>query len=359
MTSEFIGQAASLKKLQELLVRVAKSNSTLLITGESGTGKERVARMVHGMSSRQNHPFIPVNCGAIPEGLIESELFGHEKGSFTGALSQRPGRFELAEGGTLFLDEIGELPLALQVKLLRVLQERTYERVGSATQRKADIRILAATHRNLEQMVSTGQFREDLYYRISVIPVEIPPLRHRTEDIPLLVNYFVSRWVREERGEPVRFSNPVMDIFCRYPWPGNIRELENLVERFLVLKAGEMVHPEDLPEKFSHAAACIEEQPEEFSVSSEALKGALIPSVSSGGDMASAFGEIISNTVEHIDLSNMLAEIERDLIQKALERFGGNKTKASEFLGMNRTTLIEKLKRLRPGVPPDLSEMDS
>ena len=358
MTSEFIGQAASLKKLQELLVRVAKSNSTLLITGESGTGKERVARMVHGMSSRQNHPFIPVNCGAIPEGLIESELFGHEKGSFTGALSQRPGRFELAEGGTIFLDEIGELPLSLQVKLLRVLQERTYERVGSATQRKADIRILAATHRNLEQMVSTGQFREDLYYRISVIPVEIPPLRHRTEDIPLLVDYFVSRWVREERGEPVRFSIPVMDIFCRYPWPGNIRELENLVERFLVLKAGEMVHPEDLPEKFSHAAAFIEEQPEDMTASSEALKGAFIPSVSSGGDMASAFGEIISSTVEHIDLSNMLAEIERDLIQKALERFGGNKTKASEFLGMNRTTLIEKLKRLRPGISPDLSEMD-
>ncbi len=358
MTAEFIGQAASLKKLQELLARVARSNSTLLITGESGTGKERVARMLHDMSPRHGHPFIPVNCGAIPEGLIESELFGHEKGSFTGALSQRPGRFELAEGGTIFLDEIGELPLSLQVKLLRVLQERTYERVGSAIQRKADIRILAATHRNLEQMVSTGQFREDLFYRISVIPVEIPPLRQRTEDIPLLVDYFVSRWVKEERGEPVRFSLPVMDIFRRYPWPGNIRELENLVERFLVLKSGEMVHPEDLPEKFSQVAPFIDEPIDDPSVLPEDFKGGILPPVSSGGDMASAFGEIISSTVEHIDLSNMLAEIERDLIRKALERFGGNKTKASEFLGMNRTTLIEKLKRLRPGIPQDFSETD-
>jgi sigma-54 specific flagellar transcriptional regulator A len=207
-------------------------------------------------------------------------------------------------------------------------------------------------------MVSTGHFREDLYYRISVIPVEIPPLRQRTEDIPLLVDYFVDRWVKEERGESVRFSVPVMETFRRYPWPGNIRELENLVERFLVLKSGEMVHPEDLPEKFSQSAPPIDDSADGVAASPEYFQGGMIPSISSGGDMASAFGEIISNTAEHIDLSNMLAEIERDLIEKALLKFGGNKTKASDFLGMNRTTLIEKLKRLRPGIPQDFPEMD-
>ncbi len=361
MTSDFIGQAASLQKLQDLLARVARTDSTLLITGESGTGKERVSRMVHEMSPRASGPFIPVNCGAIPEGLIESELFGHEKGSFTGAVSQRPGRFELADGGTLFLDEIGELPLALQVKLLRVIQERVYERVGSAISRKANIRILAATHRNLEQMVAEGHFREDLYYRISVIPVEIPPLRKRTEDIPLLVQYFVDRWVREDRGEPVHFSLSALESFRRYPWPGNIRELENLVERFLVLKAGETVHSDDLPEKFSQLSQPLEATgilPEDR-LAEVPLKGPLLSPLASGGDMATAFGEIMSSTVEHIDLSTMLAEIERDLIRRALERFGGNKTKASEFLGMNRTTLIEKLKRLPPEFLQGLSFTDN
>ncbi|MHB1605305.1 MAG: sigma-54 interaction domain-containing protein [Leptospirales bacterium] len=335
----FIGESQSVLRLLDLIGRVARTDSTLLITGESGTGKERIARMIHEKSPRVRQPFIPVNCGAIPEGLIESELFGHEKGAFTGAVSQRSGRFELAEGGTLFLDEIGELPLNLQVKLLRVLQEKVYERVGASHPRKANVRILAATHRNLERMVRESVFREDLFYRISVIPIEIPPLRERIEDIPILVRFFVDRWVEEVRGEMVRFTPEAMEALCRYSWPGNIRELENLVERFLVLKAGESVQQNDLPEKVLRQFA--EPFPEKM--------------VQTGPGAAESRAEHFlpeppSLDGTGIDLPRFLLNLEEEMIRKALERFAGNKTRAAAFLGINRTTLIEKLKRF-DGMP--------
>jgi sigma-54 specific flagellar transcriptional regulator A len=315
---------------------VSRTDSTLLIVGESGTGKEKVARMIHEKSGRSRFPFIPVNCGAIPEGLIESELFGHEKGAFTGAVSQRAGRFELADGGTLFLDEIGELPLNLQVKLLRILQEKVYERVGGSQPRKANVRILAATHRNLEQMVRDGQFREDLFYRLSVIPVEIPPLRQRPEDIPLLIDHFVNRWVEEDRGESVSFSDASREALLRYHWPGNIRELENLVERYLVLKAGEEVSREELPEKVVAGLPVLDDAP-----------AASAPDPVSQAASASG-GIAIPINGDGLDLPKLLLDLEKELIEKALARFGGNKTKASEYLGINRTTLIEKLKRFGP-----------
>ncbi len=334
MATAFIGESHRILRLLDMVDRVARTESTLLITGESGTGKERIARMIHERSPRVRHPFIPVNCGAIPEGLIESELFGHEKGAFTGASNQRAGRFELAEGGTLFLDEIGELPLNLQVKLLRVLQDKVYERVGAGHPRKANVRILAATHRNLERMVRDATFREDLFYRISVIPIEIPSLRERIEDLPSLIRFFVDRWVDESRGAPIVFSEDAMEVLCRYPWPGNIRELENLVERFLVLKAGESVQAKDLPEK----------------VMSPQFAGGITGSLSSPDSPGAQCDHLVLPPAPSLDgnginLPKYLLNLEREMIEKALARFGGNKTRASAFLGINRTTLIEKMKR--------------
>ncbi len=330
MSTGFIGKSPCVLRLLDLVERVSRTESTLLIVGESGTGKEKIARMIHEKSPRSRFPFIPVNCGAIPEGLIESELFGHEKGAFTGAVNQRSGRFELADGGTLFLDEIGELPLNLQVKLLRVLQEKVYERVGGSQPRKANIRILAATHRDLEKMVRDGEFREDLFYRLSVIPVEIPPLRERVEDIPLLIEYFVKRWVDEDRGDSVSFSDGSKEVLLRYRWPGNIRELENLVERYLVLKAGEEVAREDLPEKVLSGVPIPDTPP------LTETPGPIVP-VTPGIE--------IPLNGDGLDLPRILLDLEKELIEKALDRFGGNKTRASEYLGINRTTLIEKLKR--------------
>ena len=335
----FIGGSDPIRRLLSLVERVARTDSTLLIMGESGTGKERIARMIHEKSPRGRYPFVPVNCGAIPEGLIESEPFGHEKGAFTGAVSHRSGRFELAEGGTLFLDEIGELPLSLQVKLLRVLQEKVYERVGGSQPRKANVRILAATHRNLEQMVRDALFREDLFYRLSVIPVDIPPLRLRVTDISLLLDFFVARWVEEGRGDPIRFSPEALHRLCLYEWPGNIRELENLVERFLVLKGGETVALSDLPEK----------------ILGSAVGGAPV-SAGRGSSDAPETGRPLDLADllegESIDMPAYFLRLERAMIEKALVRFSGNKTRAAAFLGINRTTLIEKLKRLE-GIPPD------
>ncbi len=341
MAATFIGGSDPIRQLLSLVERVARTDSTLLITGESGTGKERIARMIHEKSPRGRHPFVPVNCGAIPEGLIESELFGHEKGAFTGAVNQRSGRFELAEGGTLFLDEIGELPLSLQVKLLRVLQEKIYERVGGSQPRKANVRILAATHRNLEQMVREDLFREDLFYRLSVIPVDIPPLRLRVTDISLLLEFFVARWVEEGRGEPVRFSPEALNRLCRYEWPGNIRELENLVERFLVQKGGETVELSDLPEKI-------------LGVDSATVPGGAespVPDTSGRPKRSLDLADLLDG--ESIDMPAYFLRLERTMIEKALVRFSGNKTRAAAFLGINRTTLIEKLKRLE-GISPDL-----
>ena len=356
-SGRFVGQSKRVRELLTLVARVAKSDSTVLITGESGTGKERIARILHEASPRAHAPFVPVNCGAIPEGLMESELFGHEKGAFTGAVTGRPGRFELANGGTIFFDEIGELPLPLQVKLLRVLQEKTYERVGGVRVQTANVRVLAATHRNLEEMSREGRFREDLFYRLSVIPVEIPPLRERREDIPLLMTFFQRRWEEEGRGDPVELGMDVQKALCDYPWPGNVRELENVMERLHVLYGGETVTVDLLPEKIrQHLSSIPEPLPSPMETSSDPLPpqsdsspDAELPVLLDGAsasllpDPARLVGSIDAES--DFSLTAFMGDIERTLVQKALERSGGNRSKAAELLGINRTTLIEKLKR--------------
>jgi nitrogen regulation protein NR(I) len=316
--SGLIGDSIKMQRVYELIEKVADSDTTILITGESGTGKELVARTIHYNSSRADGPFVPINCAAIPKDLLESELFGHEKGAFTGAINTRIGRFELANNGTLFLDEIGELDPSLQVKLLRVIQEREFERVGGVKTIKVDVRIIAATNRNLEEAVRDGRFREDLYWRLNVIPIHLPPLRERREDIPLLIDFFVKKFHRKRKGKALVFPPEVMTILLRYDWPGNVRELENLVERLSVLVSDEVVKPEDLPERFHKR----EFRGQEMEV--------LSPQISEEG----------------IDLSKTLEEIERELILKALQKAGGVRSKAASLLGLNRTTLIEKLKRL-------------
>ncbi|MFO7603997.1 MAG: sigma-54 dependent transcriptional regulator, partial [Gammaproteobacteria bacterium] len=225
-----VGNSRGIRSVRKLIEQVADSEANVLILGDSGTGKEVVARNLHYYSSRRDKPFVPVNCGAIPADLLESELFGHEKGAFTGAISSRQGRFELAEGGTLFLDEIGDMQLNMQVKLLRVIQERIFERVGSNKSNKTNVRIIAATHRDLEEEIAEGRFREDLYYRLNVFPIEMPPLRERVEDLPLLINELVTRLEHEQRGS-VRLTPMATAALCQYPWPGNVRELSNLIER--------------------------------------------------------------------------------------------------------------------------------
>ena len=244
-----VGTSRAVQMVRKMIQQVANSEANVLILGESGTGKEVVARNLHYYSNRRDKAFVPVNCGAIPGDLLESELFGHEKGAFTGAISARQGRFELAEKGTLFLDEIGDMSLNMQVKLLRVLQERTFERVGSNKSIEADVRIIAATHRNLEEAITEGKFREDLFYRLNVFPIEMPPLRDRVEDIPLLVNELIRRIEHEKRGS-VRLTQGAILALCQYNWPGNVRELANLVERLAILFPFGVVDVGDLPEKF-------------------------------------------------------------------------------------------------------------
>lgn len=316
--SGLIGDSIKMQRIYELIEKVADTDSTILITGESGTGKELIAKTIHFNSSRADAPFVPLNCAAIPRDLLESELFGHEKGAFTGAINTRIGRFELANNGTLFLDEIGELDPSLQVKLLRVIQEREFERVGGVKTIKVNVRIIAATNRNLEEAVKEGKFREDLYWRLNVIPIHLPPLRERREDIPLLVDYFVKKFQRKRKGKALIFHPEVMSILLKYEWPGNVRELENLVERLSVLVTDETVKVQDLPERF------VKRSPVEEYVS---------PNIS----------ELKDNG---IDLQKVIEEIERDLILKALQKAEGIRAKAATLLGLNRTTLIEKMKRL-------------
>ncbi|MCX7794616.1 MAG: sigma-54 dependent transcriptional regulator [Thermodesulfovibrionales bacterium] len=316
--SGLIGDSIKMQRVYELIEKVADTDSTILITGESGTGKELVAKTIHYNSSRADGPFVPLNCAAIPRDLLESELFGHEKGAFTGAISTRIGRFELANNGTLFLDEIGELDPSLQVKLLRVIQEREFERVGGVKTIKVDVRIIAATNRNLEEAVAEGKFREDLYWRLNVIPIHLPPLRERREDIPLLVDYFIKKFQRKRKGRALVIPPEAMSILIKYEWPGNVRELENLIERLSVLITDETVKIQDLPEKFIKSSAIREE----------------------------AISNIPAFTDEGIDLQKVVEDIERDLILKALQKAEGVRSKAATLLGINRTTLIEKMKRL-------------
>jgi transcriptional regulator with PAS, ATPase and Fis domain len=310
-----VGNADSFVDVYRVVDRVADTNCTVLVTGESGTGKELVARAVHNASQRAAGPFVAVNCAAIPENLLESELFGHARGAFTGAHANKIGRLAMAQGGTLFLDEIGELPLSLQVKLLRVLQAHEYSPVGDTRTLKADVRIVAATNIDLEQAVLGGTFREDLYYRLNVIHLTVPPLRDRVEDVPMLVHHFLGK-ARQKTGRMVsEISRAAAELLITYDWPGNVRELENTIERALLLCHGDRIEPSDLPARVRGLGA-------------ERRVAAKLPD--SG-----------------IDLRAAVESFENDLIRQALDRTGWNKNRAANLLGLNRTTLVEMLKRKR------------
>ncbi len=331
-----IGHSPAIVRVRELIQRVAPSESTVMILGESGTGKEVVARNIHYFSSRSQGPFVPVNCGAIPDNLLESELFGHEKGSFTGAISARRGRFELARGGTLFLDEIGDMPLNMQVKLLRVLQERTFERVGSDRSLEADVRVVTATHRDLEELIKTGGFREDLYYRLNVFPIEMPALRDRIEDLPLLVDELIERMAHEQ-GVRINLSPAALRGLNHYPWPGNVRELANLMERLAILKPGGQVELGDLPAKFRiHAPA---EPPP------AAATAATVEPVAAGGANRPPTAEPTGLPPDGLDLRQYITDLESSLIQTALEEANGVVAHAASLLKMRRTTLVEKMRK--------------
>jgi two-component system response regulator HydG len=297
-----------MRELFDTLALVAPSDATVLLQGESGTGKELVANAIHQNSLRKNQPFVKVSCAALPETLLESELFGHERGAFTGALARREGRFQMAHRGTIFLDEVGEMSPSTQVKLLRVLQEKEFEPLGSNQTFKVDVRIIAATNKNLEKETKEGRFRQDLFYRLNVVPIILPPLRERREDIPLLANHFFNFYREKNRQELQAISGKAMDLLVRYPWPGNVRELENTIERAVIIARGEVVAPVDLPPQIQALAKEKEAQELDFP-----------PGIT-------------------------LAQIERALILKTLEDTGGNRSRAAEILGISRRTLQNKLK---------------
>jgi sigma-54 dependent transcriptional regulator, flagellar regulatory protein len=331
-----VGTSRSIQHVRQMMQQVADTEASVLILGESGTGKEVVARNLHYHSKRREAPFVPVNCGAIPAELLESELFGHEKGAFTGAITSRAGRFELANGGTLFLDEIGDMPLPMQVKLLRVLQERTFERVGSNKTQSADVRIIAATHKNLETMIETGSFREDLYYRLNVFPIEMPPLRERIEDIPLLMNELISRMEHEKRGS-IRFNSAAIMSLCRHDWAGNVRELANLVERMAIMHPYGVIGVGELPKKFRH----VDDEDEQLAASlrDELEERAAIVAGLPGVDKPAMLPP------EGLDLKDYLGTLEQGLIQQALDDAAGVVARAAERLRIRRTTLVEKMRK--------------
>ena len=312
-----VGRSKQMKQVFERIKKVAASDSTVFISGPSGTGKELVANALHNLSTRKSHNMVSVNCGAIPSELLESELFGHEKGAFTGAISSRKGRFEMAHRGSIFLDEIGDMPLLLQVKILRVLQNRVIERVGSTETTEIDVRIITATHRNLEDAVQDGNFREDLYYRLNVIPIKIPALKERREDIPLMISYFLSKFVSADLRNNLEFDDEALELLITYDWPGNVRELENLIERLVILKGGSLIKVNDLPAKFLKTAP----------------------------QTVESYKNLINLPEVGVDLKQLLSDIEDSLINQALDVTGGNKNQASKLLSMNRTTLIEKMKK--------------
>jgi len=308
----FVGDSEPIQKVFELIEKVSDTDSTVLITGESGTGKELIAKAIHYNSDRRDNPMVVINCGAIPEELLESELFGHEKGAFTGAHKSRIGRFELADGGTIFLDEIGDMSPNLQVKLLRVLQEQKFERVGSTRTIQTDIRIIAATNQDLIGAANNGTFREDLYYRLNVIPIEVPPLRERRSDILLLVDFFLKKFNEEKQKHTKGFTPETMDTLIQYDWPGNVRELENLVERVVILTNSDEIGLDDLPESVREDVRAIESA---------------------------------ETTIPKHGFDNAVEEYEKKLILKALDETNWVKAKAAKLLNMNRTTLIEKIKK--------------
>jgi len=311
---ELIGYAPTMREVFDMVARVADTDATVLLTGESGTGKEMVARTLHNKSSRANKPMIAVNCGAIPEELLESELFGHEKGAFTGAVQARMGRFEMAQGGTIFLDEIGDMSPNLQVKLLRVIQEREFERVGGERTIKVNVRVIAATRQDLEKLVEDGGFREDLYYRLNVIQIKLPPLRDRLDDLPILVEHFMEKHGRKKDRGVTGVSKDVMGIFSGYSWPGNVRELENVIERACILKGEGAITRAEVPEKITQRGE--------------------------GG-----LGFRFQLPQSGIDFNMAVDLFERDLINQALTRSDGIKNRAAKLLSLGRTTLVEKMKK--------------
>lgn len=355
-----VGSSKPMAEVRFLIEQVAKTPASVLVLGESGTGKEVVARNIHDLSERAGEAFVPVNCGAIPAELLESELFGHEKGAFTGAISTRKGRFELAEGGTLFLDEIGDMPQPMQVKLLRVLQERTFERVGGSKSIKADVRIVAATHQNLEEMIKEGGFREDLFYRLNVFPIETPSLRARKEDIPLLLKELLSRF-EQEQNKTVRFTDRAIESLMEHPWDGNVRELSNLIERMLIMYGDQIIDVAELPYKYQHidAQAYNPEYPEELQEQdaiNELFSGFDFDDDEEDDDADftdNEFGFDKANEPpnagllpsEGINLKEHLAELEVSLIKQSLTKHDYVVARAAETLGMRRTTLVEKMRK--------------
>ncbi|MBL4798535.1 MAG: sigma-54-dependent Fis family transcriptional regulator [Oleispira sp.] len=329
-----VGTSRQVQSVRELIMQVADKDVSVLITGESGTGKEVVARNLHYHSNRKTGPFVPVNCGAIPAELLESELFGHEKGAFTGAITTRQGRFEMAEGGTLFLDEIGDMPLNMQVKILRVLQEHTFERVGGSKTLKTNVRIIAATHKNLEKMIEDATFREDLYYRLNVFPIEMPALRDRVEDLPLLLNELISRMEYEKRGS-IRFNSAAIMSLCRHEWHGNVRELANLVERLAILHPYGVVGVNELPKKFRH----VDE------IDENGMQAPAIPDVTQIDNGLVGIDSPALLPVNGLDLKEYLNDLEKSLIQQALDDSTGVVARAAEKLKIRRTTLVEKMRK--------------
>jgi sigma-54 dependent transcriptional regulator, flagellar regulatory protein len=346
------GSSAAVREVSGLIRQVAAHDSSVLILGESGTGKELAARAVHDASPRRQRPFVAINCGAIPAELLESELFGHEKGSFTGAIAARKGRFEIAEGGTLFLDEIGDMSLPMQVKLLRVLQERVFERVGNHTPIRCNVRIIAATHRNLEESISRGVFREDLYYRLNVFPIEMPSLRTRIEDLPMLVRDFSDRNVDAGRSK-VELTARTLKVLGAYAWPGNVRELGNLIERMSILCPNRRVDVADLPPKYRPATLLaqlnLDAIPDELPSLEEADQADELGNIDDSNVIAmltdDSTATVVQLPAEGLDLRDHLFTIERGLIQQALSRSGGTVAHAARLLKLRRTTLVEKLRK--------------
>jgi sigma-54 specific flagellar transcriptional regulator A len=349
------GSSPGVREVSALIRQVAAHDSSVLILGESGTGKELAARAIHDASPRRQRPFVAINCGAIPAELLESELFGHEKGSFTGAIAARKGRFEIAEGGTLFLDEIGDMSLSMQVKLLRVLQERVFERVGNHTPIRCNVRIIAATHRNLEDSIARGAFREDLFYRLNVFPIEMPALRTRIEDLPLLVRDFSDRNVDAGRSK-VELTARTMKVLGAYAWPGNVRELGNLIERMSILCPNRRIDVPDLPPKYRPAALLaqlnLDAIPDELPPTEEAEELEEAGAIDDSSVIAMLTEQDSNETVvqlpaEGLDLRDHLFSIERGLIQQALSRSGGTVAHAARLLKLRRTTLVEKLRKFQ------------
>lgn len=329
-------------QVRRLIGQVAETDANVLILGESGTGKEVVARAIHELSARSAGPFVPINCGAIPAELLESELFGHEKGAFTGAIAARRGRFELAQGGTLFLDEIGDMPLPMQVKLLRVLQERQFDRVGGGKAVQADVRVIAATHRDLEAMIRTQAFREDLYYRLNVFPIETPPLRDRADDIPLLLQELLNRHAEQHKGI-IRLTQRAMESLMQYAWPGNVRELSNLIERLLILYPNQIVDVADLPGRY-RLLPC---EPRDERLTEMDERDALAAVFQSPPELDPGIAMPLPMQLpqEGVNLKEMLADLEVELIRQALESQDGVVARAADLLSMRRTTLVEKMKK--------------